>query len=74
LLGTPPDLLILDGTAPFAAEVAEWSERRSIPFLLLVLASDPAPPAYATAVVLPMPFDLAQFRAKLGAALPTRAP
>jgi DNA-binding NtrC family response regulator len=74
LLGTPPDLLILDGTVADAAEVADWSERRSVPLVLLVPTWDAeAAPAYANAVVLPMPFGLAQFREVLNAAIPMQA-
>ena len=69
LLGTPPDLLVLDGTAPFAAEVLPWAGRRSVPLLLLADDSvDPPPPDdYPHAVTLPMPFDLAQFHRALAA-------
>ena len=66
LLGTSPDLLVLEGTAPFAAEVREWSARRSIRLLLLVPAWDEGPPPEDPgAVVLPMPFDLPQLRRAL---------
>ena len=75
LLGMSPDLLVLDGTAPFAAEVREWAERRSIRLLLLVPAWEAGPPPEEPGtVVLPMPFNLSQLRRALaevrGAAKP----
>ena len=72
LLGTSPDLLLLDETAPFAAEVREWSALRSIRLILLVPAWDAGPPPEEPdAVVLPMPFDLAQLRRALAEAMAT---
>ena len=68
LLEAPPDLLVLDASTPFAAKVMRWAGRQSVPLLLLLAdASMDRPPLddQPRAVVLPMPFGLAQFRCAL---------